>query len=423
MVSLQAWADGEGIDFTDEAAVGRYRERTERMMTVLEGGKPDRVPVHLMADFLAGHLADVSFEAMLYEPERTSEAYRHFVEAFDPDFNPIFPVPSGRVFDRLGYRVYDWPGDGLGPDSGYQANEAEYMKAEDYDELIANPDGFFLRRWYPRAFEALEGFEQFPLFSLGTEMGFGVTGFVPFGMEPLQEALEALQEAGEEALAWQRTIGQVSMEANAQGYPSIAGGLTKAPFDVIGDTLRGTREIMIDMRKRPEKVKAAAEALVPEMVKLGASNAEATGVPFVWFVLHKGADSFMSKDDYREFYWPTLRAVMEELMDRGIVPWMFAEGSYEDRLDIIAEDQPEGPVIWHFDQTDMGLAKEKLGEVATIAGNVPTGVIKTGDPEKVRTYCENLIETAGPDGFVLTPGATVYRAPEENLHAIVDSVQ
>lgn len=423
MVSLQAWADGEGLDFVDEEAGELYRERTDRMLTVLRGDEPDRVPVHLMADFLAGHLADVSFEEMMYDGEKTTEAYRHFIDIFDPDFNPVFPVPSGRVFDRLGYNLYDWPGDGLGPDSGYQANEDEYMKPEDYQELIQNPDGFFLRRYYPRVFEALEGFENFPLFSLGTEMGFGVAGYVPFGTEPLQEALEALQEAGEEAMQWQQTVGAVALEANARGYPSVAGGLSKAPFDVVGDTLRGTREIMIDMRKRPEQVKAAAEALVPEMVKLAVSSAETTRVPFVMFVLHKGADSFMSKDDYREFYWPTLKTVMEQVMDEGIVPWMFAEGSYEERLDILAEDHPDGKVIWHFDQTDMGLAKEKLGDVATIAGNVPTGVLKTGTPEKVQNYCEDLVETAGPDGFILTPGATVYRASEENLRAVVESVK
>lgn len=423
MVSLEAWAAGEGIDFVDEEAKARYTQRTDRMMTILELEEPDRVPVNILADFLAGHFADVTFEDMMYDAEKALNAYRQFLDRFDPDFNPVAPAAPGRMGDILGYTVYDWPGDGLGPDQGFQANEGEYMKDDEYDELIQDPTRFMLTKWFPRAFDALEAFEQFPLTTYATELTLLPFGVGVFGTEPMQESLDALKEAGESVLQWQQTVGAVQIEGNKQGYPSASGGFGKAPFDVVGDTLRGTRNVMIDMRKRPEQVKAAAEALVPEMTQMAIEGPKQSGVPFTMFVLHKGADSFMSDADYREFYWPTLKQVMQGVMDEGIVPWMFAEGSYEDRLDLIAEDQPDGKVVWHFDQTDMALAKEKLGDEATIAGNVPTGLIKTGDPEKVRTYCEDLIETAGPGGFLLTPGATVYRGAEENIQAIIDAAK
>ncbi|MFB6109310.1 MAG: uroporphyrinogen decarboxylase family protein [Halodesulfurarchaeum sp.] len=423
MVSLESWASGEGIDFVDGDAEAQYRERADRMLTVLERDAPDRTPVHILADFLAGHFADVSFEEMMYDPEKSADAYRQFLDRFDPDFNPVFPVAPGRMGDVLGYTVYDWPGDGLGPDHAFQANEGEYMREDEYEELIEDPTKFMLRKWYPRAFESLEAFEQFPLTTYATELTLLPFGMGVFGTEPMQEALDALKEAGESILQWQQSVGAVQMEGNMRGYPSTAGGMGKAPFDVVGDTLRGTRDIMIDMRKRPEQVKAAAEALVPEMAQMAIEGPKQSGVPFTMFVLHKGADSFMSEADYREFYWPTLKQVMEAVIDEGIVPWMFAEGSYEDRLDLIAEDQPDGKVVWHFDQTDLGLAKEKIGDVATIAGNVPTALIKTSDPETVREYCEEQIEIAGPDGFLLTPGATVYRGPEENLQAIIDAAK
>ena len=78
-------------------------------------------------------------------------------------------------------------------------------------------------------------------------------------------------------------------------------------------------------------------------------------------MLHKGADSFMSDADFRTFYWPTLKAVMKGLIDQGIVPAMFAEGGYNKRLDVIADDElPAGSVLWMFDQTDMAAAKQAL---------------------------------------------------------------
>lgn len=50
-------------------------------------------------------------------------------------------------------------------------------------------------------------------------------------------------------------------------------------------------------------------------------------------------------------------------------------------------------------------------------------LLKLEDPESVREYCVDLIETAGPDGFLLTSGATVDRGPVENLQAVIDAAK
>ena len=77
---------------------------------------------------------------------------------------------------------------------------------------------------------------------------------VPFGLPDVQAGLQALLEAGREALQWAGVVGEVSGQAMANGYPSVMGGLAKAPFDTLGDTLRGTQGIMMDMFQRPDKL-------------------------------------------------------------------------------------------------------------------------------------------------------------------------
>ena len=47
------------------------------------------------------------------------------------------------------------------------------------------------------------------------------------------------------------------------GLPVPFSGLVKAPYDILADTLRGTRGIVKDRYRRPEKVLAAAERFVP----------------------------------------------------------------------------------------------------------------------------------------------------------------
>jgi hypothetical protein len=45
------------------------------------------------------------------------------------------------------------------------------------------------------------------------------------------------------------------------GYPSLARGFGSAPFDVLGDSLRGTRGIMRDLYRHPDKIIAACEKI------------------------------------------------------------------------------------------------------------------------------------------------------------------
>ena len=206
------------------------------------------------------------------------------------------------------------------------------------------------------------------------------------------------------------------------GFPSFSGGFTKAPFDVIGDSLRGTTGVMLDMFRHPDELKEACERLVPMMVKSGAAACRANKHLMPFIPLHKGADNFMSDDMFRSFYWPTLRKVIIGLINEGMVPLLFAEGSYNDRLEIIT-DIPRGKVVWWFDQTDMKRAKETVGQVACIAGNVPLDLLCTGTPDQVRDYCRQLVDTVGTDGgFIFSTGAGMQGSKTVNVKAMMASV-
>ena len=110
--------------------------------------------------------------------------------------------------------------------------------------------------------------------------------------------------------------------------------------------------------------------------------------------LHKGADGFMNEEQFRTFYWPSLRAVLLGLIDEGMIPLCFAEGRFSSRLESIM-DLPPGKTAWVFDQTEMGRAKETVGTIACVQGNVPLSLIHAGTPAEVRAYTRNLIDVAG----------------------------
>ena len=160
--------------------------------------------------------------------------------------------------------------------------------------------------------------------------------------------------------------------------------------------------------------------MVPFMVKSAIPACKANGNPLVFMPLHKGADAFMSLDQFNKFYWPTLKQVIIGLINEGLVPFLFAEGGYNTRLEVI-KDLPKGKVLWLFDQTDIVKAKKILGDVSCIMGNVPLSLLCTAKPGDVEAHCKKLIDSVGRDGgYILSTGAGLDGTKAENVKALID---
>ena len=243
---------------------------------------------------------------------------------------------------------------------------------------------------------------------------------------PLRQAFDTLLQAADQTFEDMMSFLPVGHRIQSElGAPNTYGGSSKAPFDILGDTMRGTQGIMLDIYRRPDKVAAACQALIPASIKMAVQSAIFARIPFVSLWLHKGSDGFMSNQQFEKFYWPSLKAALLGMINAGVIPLLFVQGSYTQRLDIIAAaGLPAGKTIWLFDKTDMNAAKEKLGGIACFGGNVPSSLFSTGTPEMMEEYCKKLIETAGSNGgFFLSPGAAIDQAKPKNLRKFLDSVK
>ena len=159
------------------------------------------------------------------------------------------------------------------------------------------------------------------------------------------------------------------------------------------------------------------------MIKMGVSSATQAGNPIVFVPLHKGADGFLSDEQFKTFYWPSFRKVLMGLIDEGCVPFSYVEGGYNSRLEVI-RDLPRGKAIWSFDTTDMAKAKEILGDVACIGGNMPIALLNVGTPQDVKDYARNLIDTAGKGGgYIMVSGAVIDEAKPGNIRAMIDATK
>jgi len=420
---LRRWIGATGVPFATASAKSAYAERIQLLIDALRLMKPERVPVSPMMGFYPARYAGLSLKEAMHDYEKLAAAQTVFYENFQPDYQSQ-PVPPAPVFDRLGLQFVQWPGHGVGEQTPWQYLEAEYMKPEEYDALIADPSDYFRRAFLPRigsAFAPLAGLDSFANIMEASMIPLNI---LPFADPSLLEGMRRLADAAQESLRYLAAVGVTNADAAARlGIPPMAAGLAKAPYDVLADTLRGTRGIALDSFRQPEKILAAVERLTPLMIDWAIGQAALADAPLIIFVLHKGADGFMSDSDFRTFYWPTLKAVMKGLIDQGLVPLMFAEGGYNSRLEAIADDEiPPGSVIWLFDQTDMAAAKRALQGRACIAGNVPSSLLAVGTAQEVEDYVTKLLDECAADGgFMLMSGAVVDDAKPETLKAMSET--
>lgn len=420
--AVEKWILAEDFIFKDNHAKKRYQTNLQRFVdSVFLEKQPDRVPVFITGTFLVPNLYGLSPYEAMYDYEAVIEAHIRFLRDFDPDY-ALTPttIGSGKVLEIIGFKQYRWPGHGVPSTSVYQYVERPYMEDHEYEILINDPSDFWLRCYLPRVCEVFEPFAKIPPLTDLWEIINYTPFFSAFGIDEVQKALNKLSEAGKEAKSWVEKVKSFSLEAKALGYPVLVGGTTKAPFDLIADTLRGTKGALIDMYKRPDLLQKALERLTPIAILQGIRGARASGNPVVFIPLHKGSDEFMSDRQFKTFYWPTLRTLIEGLVEEGCIPYVFAEGSFNSRLDYLKE-LPKASCFWRFERTDMAEAKKKVGDWVCISGNVPPAILMHGSPQEVKDYCKRLIDTcAAGGGFILSPASTLDEARPENIKAMIE---
>jgi hypothetical protein len=415
-----------GLEFASPQAAADYRARATRLKkAILLEGEPDRVPACALCGlYPATNKGITPYEAM-HDYPRAAEAWLACNRELQTDamFTPLFAAIPGRAFDILDVEVLSWPGHGVPKTAGFQYNEKEWMQADEYDLLIDDPTDYLLHVYLPRAVAGMKGFTKLtsPLDMI--EIVASPSYLMRWADPEVQASLAKLKAAGEECLSWGGTFFPLLGQLMAEGFPGTIGAMSLAPFDFIGDTLRGTRGVIMDMFRQPDTLLEACDRLARLCVKWVTRNASPFSPPLVFIPLHKGADTFMNTEQFKKFYWPSLRKVIDGLVADGFVPYLFAEGAYNARLEVIA-DVPAGRTVWQFDHTDMRRAKEILGGVACIQGNVPLSKLQLGTAEDVRAYCRDLIETVGPGGgFVLDVGAVVDEAKQENMLAMIEATK
>lgn len=403
-----------------------YQKREKRILDAIALKEPDRVPVVPLFAFFNCYYAGITPRQAYEDPERALYAWKKTIIDFEPDatYSVNFTIYAmDEVLSGLDFKAMKWPGHGVPDHHSFQFVEDEYMRADEYDQFFANPGEFLVRSVLPRLAGNLEGLAKLPP-AYTIALGYVWPTVLPAFADPaVTKALETLLEISQKQLAWFKLFSKFAAELKEMGFPSIKEQTVFTAYDLIADNLRGTKGAMMDMFRRPEKLKRAVDQIAPFITQAAVNGALQKGNPRVFIPLHKGTDSFMSPKQFKTFYWPTLQKLILDLCDNDLTPYLLIEGVYDSRLEVI-KDVPKAKCLYHFEGTDIFKAKEVLGKTACLMGNVPNSLLATGSVGEVEDYCKRLIDVCGDSGgFILSSGAIIDEAKPDNVHAMIKTAR
>ena len=404
-----------------------FLERMRRLQEATHLQQPDRIPIVLPAGYYLAEVGGITKQEFLENPGKAQELLEKVALELQPDAIGG-PFPSNPApYLALGSRMSKFPGHGLDPNSEFQFIEREFMKAEDYESFLADPADWSIRKYLPRAYSELGGLAMTPPLGIHLSGFYSVLGLSSYAIPPVMNAIKALAKAIEAAGDVVQETAQSIQKMISLGFPpafmkSAINPL--APYDFMSDTLRGMRGIMLDMFQRPDQLLAAEEKVMQIQLESAIATSKALDIKNCMFFLHRGSDGFMSIPQFEKFYWPQLKQMLLVLIENNIMPCLFYEGTWDQRLEYLAE-LPKGKTIGWFQNSDIIKVKEIVGDTMCIAGGMPNSLLVAGTVAEVKEHTQMVCEVVGKGGgFIMCSSVgELSRSKPELVKAWVDATR
>jgi len=381
----------------------KYREKFDRIQNAIQLKPSDRTPVAFEFDILPARYTGITAKEYFLNQKLGSEKYRITCREFDFD-GVFFPFAGlGALAKLVDLKFLNFPGTGGVPDDQmYQFIEKIYMEPEDYPRFLADGTSFFGKKMLPQL------------------MGLFQKNWLSFSFSILK-LLAKIRSFSKNMV---KTLNQLEADGTVVFCGSLT-GYSGAPYDYLADFFRGLRGISRDIHKIPNQVKLLADKFEPYMVLVAKLLAEVAGSKNIFMPLHRGDANFLSFRQFEEFYWPSFKRLLLDLIDLGFVPMPSFEGYWtKDHFELFRDELPKGKIIFNLDgPTDIFMAHDILAGHSCIMGNVPHQLLVIGNPDEVKNYCRKVIGSFS-EGLILAPGIGLPEDSKlENVRALVEAAK
>lgn len=378
----------------------RFEEKRDRLKTAMNKGTPDRVPVFPIMDQYAVLVNDINLiDAYTKNPFLPALAVKKLYERgvyLDGIYGTSNMIPFDAIA-KLGEGVYTLQEKGIMT----KGSAGVTMSPEEYPDLIKDPFDFLLSTAMPRKFDLIQSMSR----------------------EEYAKTLRTVLLLTGAFEIYDKTTIQI-IEKYYQ-TPVVAKACMMIPQCIILDYLRDFAGISRDIRRQPEDVLAASNAMLdvilPALIPQGKPGKD--GFSNVFIPLH--LPTFLRPDDYKNYYQPTFKYVTQYLLDKGYNVVYFMEADWTPYLDYLQE-LPDGNITCIFEVGDLVEIKKKVGNKVTVMGGMTTELLKTGTIQQNVDRAKWCLDNLAPGGNYIygTDINLVYKddAKIENLIAATQYV-
>ena len=402
-------------------------ERQKRIDDAISLREPDRVPITAPGQCYAIYNAGYTTADAVYDFDVYAESMIKYATQYEPDaVKSCINVPGqGPAMELFKPKNIVWPGapDGrISKDSIQQFIEYAVLLEEDMDHFMEDHTGWLLQKGYPAISELLEPIAQWDFTRYNIDYNF-VPLVQMLSTPASREMMQTIWKVSDILTEISKKSVELNKKMTGLGFPVPIRGRALTPFDTYSDFYRGTLDTMMDLYEHPEVIIRFLDSNVENVLLNITNQAKAAPGKWVFIPLHKGMDSFLTDDQYKDYYWKYLRRMIHHIIDSGMVPYVYTEGPYNSRLKYLS-DVPRGKVIYSFEEVDPVAAKQQLGDTACILGVFPVYLLHYGTKQQVIDEAKRLIDILAPGGgYIFSTGAGHDHAIPENVEAMFDTVK
>jgi hypothetical protein len=142
----------------------------------------------------------------------------------------------------------------------------------------------------------------------------------------------------------------------------------------------------------------------------------------VWIGGWRTSPDMMSPQMWEQFVWPYLKSYGELCVEMGVIPIFHLDSNWDRGLEYFRELPPKKCIMSLDSTTDIRKAKEIVGDMMCIMGDVPAYMTAFGTYEEVYEHTMKLIDDIGPTGYIVSSGCDIpANAKMETVQAIADA--
>lgn len=374
-------------------------ERAQNSLDILNNRIPKRVPCAVSIGLnAAAEYAGVDPIAANWDYTLLMDAADELCAMIPSDGCVVSPtVLTPAKYQAIGSRSIVMGGDGF-----IQHPNTHMMEEDEYDKFIEDPYAFVVEVGAPRTNANLD-----------------------FVNNPV-DTIKAINQANALTGKVFGTYGQLAGAMSAKyGYAggAMGGGGGYAPLDILSDQLRSFSGMSTDIRRRPDKIKAAMEAMKPwQYEQCMADLAHYTRNAYGFYPLHMA--TFMRTKDFETLWWKPWCDQISSYAALGVRSGAFLEDDWTRYLDHL-QDAPTG-TFFTFEYGDPKLFKEKLGKKFVLSSGFPIKYLTQCSKEECIDKTKEWLDIMAPGGqysFGFDKNALVLADVNlENLKAVVETV-